>query len=63
MFIRDQRYRIIRCSEMEMLSVIYVYIYAAINPEVRTKKFSVGTFWVTMIREPDKRWSVCVVPI
>lgn len=29
---------------MEILSMIYVYIYAAINPEVRIKKFSVRIF-------------------
>lgn len=63
MFVRDQRYRIMCCLEMEMLSVIYVYIYAAINAEARTKKFSVRTFWVTVIRERNKRRSVYVIPI
>lgn len=46
---------------MEMLTLIYVYIYAAINPEARTKKFSVRIFWVTAIRERNKRRSVCVI--
>lgn len=32
MFVRDQRCSIICCPEMEMLSLIYVYIYAAIKP-------------------------------
>lgn len=63
MFARDPRDRIIRCPrEMEMLSVIYVYIYILRLTRKRgTKKFSVRTFWVTAIRERNKRRFVCVV--